>query len=355
MSVIAALPPRPVSLRGPESWVTDDITALLVEAAAVQGRAQPAIVLARKAGLLAPMPGSGQTFVRWELLASLSAADLAAGRVAEAHLDALAILAEHGPVDLAPIDADSASTWGVFAAEGRGIRVIAEPDGHGWQLTGEKPWCSLAGQLSHALVTAYVDGGRRLFAVALRSDRVDVLDQPWVSRGLSDVISGPVRFDRAPAVPVGEIDWYLHRPGFAWGGIGVAACWYGGAVGVARRVQQRLRSGEPDQIGRAQLGAIDACLYRSRGALAMGAADVDAGRALGEDAVRLAGRVRAVVAEAAEEVLLRSGHVLGPGPLAQDEDHARRVADLQIYLRQHHAERDQAALGQLLMDELPPW
>ena len=45
----------------------------------------------------------------------------------------------------------------------------------------------------------------------------------------------------------------------------------------------------------------------------------------------------------------------GPALLAQDEDHARRVADLQIYLRQHHAERDQASLGELLMDELPPW
>ena len=321
----------------------------------VHGRAEPAIRLAAEAGPRAPLPGSGQTFVRWELLASLSATDLTAGRVAEAHLDALAILAEHGSVDLGRVGADQGSTWGVFAAEGRGVRVIAEPDGDGWQLTGEKPWCSLAGRLSHALVTAHVDGGRRLFAVALRSERVRVVEQAWVSRGLTDVTSGPVRFDRAPAVPVGETNWYLHRPGFAWGGLGVAACWYGGAVGVARQVQQRLRSGEPDQIARAQLGAIDACLYRSRGALAMGAADIDAGRAVGEEAVRLAGRVRTVVAEAAEEVLVRSGHVLGPAPLAQDEDYARRVADLQIYLRQHHAERDQAALGALLMDELPPW
>jgi hypothetical protein len=39
-----------------------------------------------------------------------------------------------------------------------------------------------------------------------------------------------------------------------------------------------------------------------------------------------------------------------------DEEHARRVADLQIYLRQHHAERDTARLGGLLLEsEDPPW
>jgi hypothetical protein len=39
-----------------------------------------------------------------------------------------------------------------------------------------------------------------------------------------------------------------------------------------------------------------------------------------------------------------------------DEEHARRVADLQVYVRQHHAERDSARLGGLLRDgEDAPW
>ena len=44
------------------------------------------------------------------------------------------------------------------------------------------------------------------------------------------------------------------------------------------------------------------------------------------------------------------------GAARQEEDHAKRVADLQIYLRQHHAERDDASLGGALAastDE--PW
>jgi hypothetical protein len=41
------------------------------------------------------------------------------------------------------------------------------------------------------------------------------------------------------------------------------------------------------------------------------------------------------------------GRALGPAPLATDREHAQRVADLTVYLRQHHAERDLARLGEL--------
>jgi len=81
---------------------------------------------------------------------------------------------------------------------------------------------------------------------------------------------------------------------------------------------------------------------------------VDDGTANGADGVLLAFRVRSVVARAAEEVLERVGHALGPAPLAMDERHARRVADLQLYLRQHHAERDESALGRQVLD-LQDW
>jgi hypothetical protein len=41
--------------------------------------------------------------------------------------------------------------------------------------------------------------------------------------------------------------------------------------------------------------------------------------------------------------------------LTGDERHARRVADLQVYLRQEHAERDQAALGSAVLASDRPW
>ena len=59
----------------------------------------------------------------------------------------------------------------------------------------------------------------------------------------------------------------------------------------------------------------------------------------------LARRVRAVVERAADEAITRTGRALGPGPLCQDAGHAQRVADLTVYIRQSHAERDLAELG----------
>jgi len=301
-----------------------------------------------------PLPGGGRTAERWQLLADVAAIDVGVARVLEPHLDALAILAEAG-LGPADVGADAASSWGVFAAEAPGMRLTASQESGRWRLDGVKPWCSLAAHLSHALVSAHVDdGSRRLFAVDLRVAGVRADAGPWLARGLDWIVSAPVRFDAVPAVPVGGAGWYLERPGFAWGGIGVAACWLGGATGVARAMLAR--AGERDALDLARIGAVDRLLAGAASALAVAAAVVDDPQASATEFSLLALRTRGIVAAAAEEVLTRVGHALGPGPLVADADHARRVADLGLYLRQHHAERDDAALGALVLESgADPW
>lgn len=336
----------------------DETVALVAQVPGFGGRVAPALEWARAVGRVAPLPGSGETALLWEILASTAAADVGVARVLEPHLDALAILAAAGDVDLEQVGAGPTSTWGVYAAEGPGVRVTATQHAGGWTLDGVKPWCSLARDLSHALVTAWTDDGRCLFAVDLRGPGVSADAGPWVARGLAQVVSAPVRFENAPAVPVGDTGWYLSRPGFAWGGIGVAACWWGGAVGVARDVFAACTRREPDQLALAHLGAIDTALSGARAVLLEASGAVD-GHAPDESAVPpgiLARRARNVVARAVEETLARAAHALGPAPLAHDEAHARRVADLALYVRQHHAERDDAALGRdLVARGTLPW
>lgn len=334
-----------------------ELLALLAREAATC-RAQPdqALSLARRWGPQLPRPGSGRTRDLWEALATLGAVDLTVARACEPHLDALAILHEAGRT---PAD----ETWGVYAAEGAGIRLRAEHGrGTGWQLSGTKPWCSLADQVTHALLTAWVDDrSRGLFAVDLAAVGVRVLDeaeQPWVARGLSAVRSGGVAFDDVPATPVGGPQWYLRRDGFAWGGMGVAAIWYGGAVGLARRMLRQRAERDPDQVALMHLGTVDAALWAARSVLAAAAAQVDAGRADGEIGARLALRVRQVVADTVERVLLVTDHALGPGPLTGEEEYAARVADLRVYVRQHHGERDTAQLGRTVSPDqlgVAPW
>ena len=339
---------------------TDDenaLTRLTDQAGNCGGNVDAALQLATQLGLTAPNPGGGATVKLWNILSTVAAADVTIARVIEPHLDALAILNQATPTDLEHVGVTRDSTWGVFAAEAPGGRLTATMADDKWVLDGTKAWCSLAGSLSHALVTAHTgDSTRRIFAVSLQHPGVSVRAGAWHATGLAAVPSGPVDFEHVAAVPVGADNWYLTRPGFAWGGIGVAACWWGGAVGVARRAFEAAGSREPDQLALMHLGALDVSLHAARVALATAATVIDGSDADRESASILAHRTRTIVARAAEEVIARVGHALGPAPLALEPEHARRVADLQLYLRQHHGERDDVALGRKLFERrTPPW
>ena len=54
-----------------------------------------------------------------------------------------------------------------------------------------------------------------------------------------------------------------------------------------------------------------------------------------------------MVETAVDEAITRTARALGPAPLCEDAQHAKRVADLTIYVRQSHAERDLERLGLL--------
>lgn len=297
---------------------------------------------------LLPLPASGGTAERFSGLARVAAADVTAARVLEPHVDALAILAEAGEPAPAP-----GSTWGVFAAEAPGAETRAESADGGWTLHGRKAWCSLAGSLSHALVSASTgDGRRRLFAVALR-DRVTVEPSGWVAHGLAEVESGPVRFDAAPATPVGADGWYLERPGFRWGGIGVAACWLGATLPILTAVIARARSRPDDAITGARAGALHRSVHAARLALDDAARRIDGGAE--RDGAALAHTVRGLAADAAVEALACARDVLGPAALAFDASLARRCADLELYVSQYHRGRDDASLARHLGEVEAAW
>lgn len=304
--------------------------------------------------LAVPLPGRGRTAQRWRILAELAADDLDLGRLAEAHLDALAILAElHEPASAQSLPGQR---WAVWAAEPPNGRVEAHhhPDG-GWRLIGTKRWCSGAHACTHALVTAHTVDGGRLFAVDLSEPGVRPGLGGWKGLGMAGSDTQNVEFDTVPAAAIGAPGAYLDRVGFWHGAIGVAACWYGGAVAVGRPLWEAARGSDLDPHARAHLGAVDTALTAASSVLREAAAAVDRGPDPATNdppsrqlAQRRALRVRAVVETAATEIIERVGRALGPRPLATDATHSRRIADLIVYLRQSHAERDLAALGDLV-------
>ncbi|MFD4628418.1 acyl-CoA dehydrogenase [Streptomyces sp. NPDC058284] len=289
-----------------------------------------------------PLPGRG-TARRFAALTALGRRDLSLARLAEGHLDAVAILDE-----LAGSSPGAGERWGVWAARPPGPGVRATRTRQGWTLSGLKPYCSGARACTHALVSADADDGYRLFAVSLAEPGVAPVPGTWPAIGMAGSDSLDVSFTDVPARAVGEADAYLDRPGFEHGGAGVAACWLGGAHAVAAPLYERAAAGRLNDHAATHLGAVDLLLHTADTLVRQAGEDIDADPLDERAQARIRGlRVRAFVAQACTEILDRVGRATGAGPLCHDGPHARAVADLTVYVRQHHAEADLAALGRL--------
>jgi hypothetical protein len=317
-----------------------------------------------------PMPGSGATLQRWRALAAVAEHDLSLAKLYEGHTDALAILDELGAASNVPANA----TWGVWAAEApQGRAVIESHDGEAAVLTGAKCWCSGAASVSHALLTAWhADDGAdnastadrsaptrqpQLVRIELRQPGVRVDSQAWQAVGMSQSKSLDVDFRRAHGKLVGRPGDYLSRPGFWQGGAGIAACWYGGASGIAaalRRSTLRQSPAHRNPFAMAAMGKVDLYLASTAAMLRDAATWTDVHPT--SDARAVALRVRLAAEDCATRVLGEVGRAMGAGPFCRDAKFARAAADLPVFIRQSHAERDYAALGErALTPESESW
>lgn len=293
-----------------------------------------------------PLPAGGQTLARWQALACVAGHDLGLCKFYEGHTDALAIMAELGAPQV-----PAGSTWGMWAAEPPQARVRVSGVGDTVRLDGLKAWCSGAPVLSHALLTAWDEQNRQqLVAVALDQPGVQVTDEGWCAVGMGATASVEVSFEHAVGWRVGAPGAYLQRQGFWQGAIGIAACWYGAAQALARYLPRQLaQRDEPHAL--AHLGAVDAALYSAVQMLRNAAVQLDQSPLA--DAEHLARRCRASVEACVDTVISHVGRALGAGPYCKDTGFARLMADLPVFLRQSHAERDLATLGQLAVKHAP--
>jgi hypothetical protein len=291
-----------------------------------------------------PFPGGGHTLARWQALAAVGHFDLGVAKLYESHTDAVAILAE--------LDTDSpppTGRWAVWAAESPGSPVRFE----GGRLGGEKAWCSggSGDTVTHALVTCTGSAEERLLAaVEMPTDRRTA--GAWASAGMAGAGTVRVCLDGVPARVVGEPDSYLSRPGFWQGGAGVAACWFGAATALAQPLRAHVQTRRPDPLSAARLGEVDVTLTSTAALIRAAAEWIDAHPR--DDAQVLAARVRSATERCCRQVLDVVARVLGPGPLATDRELTTRMADLGLFIRQHHADRDLADLGRLVAAD-PGW
>ncbi len=325
--------------------------------AGIDAGADPAAALRRliDAGLdRLPLPGHGATLERWRALAAVGAHDLGLAKLFEGHTDALAILREAGAA-MTAADGDAAALWATWCAEppDARLRLNALPGG-GFTLSGRKAWCSGAQAATHAVVSCWdANGKAMLAAVDLRQPGVSVTGDGWHAVGMRSSASVDVLFDGAAAAPLGGPGFYVQRAGFWHGGAGVAACWYGAATRLADVLRERM-AGRDDPHRLAQLGEVAVALRSSAALMRETAAAID--RHPGANAMAAALAVRLSVEHSAGVTLTAVGRALGAGPLCKDAAVARLFADLPVFMRQSHAERDLEALGRKIgEDGEAPW
>ncbi|MDO9402847.1 MAG: acyl-CoA dehydrogenase [Polaromonas sp.] len=304
-----------------------------------------------------PWPGNGETLSRWRMLAEVASHDLSLAKLFEGHTDALAILSELHAGPTPP-----GSTWGTWAAEPPDARVLFTPLPGGApgqvSLQGRKAWCSGAAVVSHGLLTVWREDdkpanpgeavpmrGPWLARVVMGQPGVQVSSAGWEAVGMADSASLQIDFDGAVAELVGEAGDYLARPGFWQGGAGIAACWWGGARALAATLKRAVPPGAASQqpFRAAALGKVDMALQQTAALLRETAEWID--HHPREDASAVATRVRLSAEATARTVLDEVGRALGATPFCRDAAFARMAADLPVFVRQSHADKDFAFLG----------
>jgi alkylation response protein AidB-like acyl-CoA dehydrogenase len=296
-----------------------------------------------------PTPVRGNSTERLRRLAAIASDDLSLARLAEAHVDAIAILDE---ADRRPVDG---ALYGVWASGGVGGDVSLVRRSGQLVASGRKRFCTGSAIVDRALVTMIVsdDDGKTqsiLCDIDARHPAMHFDLSSWTTDAFASTNTGDCRFDDMIVSEddiVGAPNWYLDRPGFWQGALAPAACWAGGATGLAAHCLESAgdRSLSPHQL--AHLGALDFLTWQ------LGALIDHAGRALDDptsspDAPILAQRFRSSVEHSVSTLIDHALRAGGPRLLANDRWASSRVAELQLYVRQHHAESDHEMLGRLV-------
>src|ERR1700743_66919 len=292
-----------------------------------------------------PLPGKGNTAERHRRLFEIGREDLSLAKLAEAHWDAIAILTES---DREPAPD---ALYAVWASEIPGQPVQLNREAKKLRVVGRKMFCSGLGIVDRALVTVG-SPDPCLVEIDLKNNRnaIEMNTSDWQTETFRATNTGTITFDMAEisGPVIGEPSWYLDRPGFWHGAIGPAACWAGGGAGL---LGAALESKRDDVHTLAHLAAIHANVWATETYLATAGREIDESYSDCNAAMVRALPVRHLIEQACTDTLRRFARTYGPYPLTMIGETSRRYHELDLYLRQSHAERDLESLGRALLGD----
>ncbi len=280
-----------------------------------------------------------------DALAAVGRVDLCLARLVEGHADALRILDQAG-------GAPRPGVYAVWASRSAGTGVTATADGPGWRLDGELRFASGIDVVDRALLPGWVDPDTHLlFDIATRDVEADRASWHTSAMDASRSFTVQVHQQCGADVVVGPENFYLRRPGFLVGGLGVAAVWAGGAQSLLDQVTSGLRRFAPSVHQLRRLGLVEQAVWTARTAVAVTARrlpELDA-----EGVARETTLARTAVVSACEQAGIETARIVGPAGLSGDARLARTLADLAIFVRQHHVDGALEGLGRAALEPGP--
>ncbi len=272
-------------------------------------------------------------------LRCLGRGHMALGRLFEAHVNAIRLAARFAAPPLlreVAMDAAAGRLVGLWVTDPPGGGLGVAPGG---TLHGTKQFCSGAGHVGRAVVSATDAAGQVRLAYARLDDRAVATPLPGSLSGMRAATTGQVAFQGVDATVFGMPGDYLREPDFSCGAWRTSAVTLGGLDALVEAYRHQLagrgRAGDPHQqarFGEALIAAETARLW-----MAEASAQAEAAAA-GPAAVAYVGLARLAVERACLDVIALAQRSLGVAAVQRGTTVERLCRDLATYLRQPAAD-----------------
>lgn len=274
----------------------------------------------------------------FRLLHLLGKANLAIGRVFEAHVNAIELVRRYGTLDQMRAVAQAAQMGDLFAL------WVTDPPNN-WLhldetliLRGEKWFCSAAGAAQRSLVTTETEAGAQMLLVAIEP-AARVTDQGVKLAGMRAATTGSVDLSGMAVTAdalIGEPGDYLREPVFSTGAWRSAAVALGGLAALIETARAELRArGRADQpYQQMRFGQTVIAHETGRLWLLQAALQAESAAEPGEDAVAYVNLARTAVEAACLDAMRLIQRSLGLSAFMQGSPAERIARDLAAYLRQ---------------------
>lgn len=271
--------------------------------------------------------------------------DLPFGRLYEGHVNALQLIARCGTSEqrlAAERDVELGRLFGVWNTEpADGVRVASDGPA-GLRLAGRKTFCSGAGRVGGALITAKTEaGGVQLVVVDMHRERPPIDTSFWQPFGMQTSDSYAVDFAGVHVRPdetIGEPDAYMRAPWFGAGAARFVAVQTGGVERIVAEYASWLREGgRADELAVARLGACTVAARTAHGwteTCAGAWARYDRGALDSAELHVTVDAARVAVERAALDVAEAVERGVGARGLLEPALFSRLLRDLRMYLRQ---------------------